>query len=256
MTLEDKFTLFTMFRNSIDNVIRYIQNADLTCPKEVDFLLVDASSEDSSIRKLRDVCNAIEGRIIRVCESSYRTTGTEACNLGLMLSPNRYIIMSASDVVFTKPGWFDVVRYLFKEKGAEFAITPSGGITALDKKIIARVGWFDEHYGNGAHVDCDFIIRVTEQGINITSMPITGYFEHEGNQEERRKQDLPDRMPIRDFTNERWFKEKWETTWPGWEDILANDLDVPLPHPPIYIHQVKRKIQEIDPHPIFRKKFA
>jgi hypothetical protein len=53
---------------------------------------------------------------------------------------------------------------------------------------------------------------------------------------------------MNDNFNEIVFKSKWESGWAGWTENST-------PHPPTHITQVQRKINEIDPHPSYTKKY-
>jgi hypothetical protein len=64
---------------------------------------------------------------------------------------------------------------------------------------------------------------------------------------------MPDRLPMHDFTNDNVFKNKWKSGWPGWEPFKNQ---AHKPHPPTHIAQVLRQKPEVDPHPIFTKKYV
>src|SRR5258706_11789846 len=98
-------TLVWSFRNRFDIFKKSILTADKTCPKYVNFCLVDGASDESTIRKLRIFCNSIKNRKIRICESAYRSTVSEAWNLGIMLSDSRYVVFISSDVEFKNRQW-------------------------------------------------------------------------------------------------------------------------------------------------------
>ena len=48
--------------------------------------------------------------------------------------------------------------------------------------------------------------------------------------------------------NEKHFKAKWSSNWPGWKDHLN---EVHKPHPPTHISQVSRLLPEINPYPLY-----
>ena len=59
---------------------------------------------------------------------------------------------------------------------------------------------------------------------------------------------------MNNFYNEDYFKEKWESVWPGWREAISQgQLD--LPHPPTSISQAKRLVAERDPHPVYTEKY-
>ena len=112
--MNKEFSLVWSFRNSIDVLIESIKSAHQYCPKRVNFCLVDAASDEDQIKKLREFCNTIEDRKIRICESAFRTTLWEAWNLGFMLTETRWVIFSSSDVLFTGDAW---LRNIVSEQG-------------------------------------------------------------------------------------------------------------------------------------------
>lgn len=252
----ENFTIAWSFRNRLDVFKKSIESADMTCPKGVDFNLVDASSTDDTIRELRVFCNSIAGRIVRICESAYRTSLSEAWNLGMMLSKNRYIIFASSDTVFLKPGWFE----LFKQaaiSGGGYILMVNHSLFCIDKKCIPLLGWFDEEFKPGPHFDVDYMIRASENNVRYLNIPNSGYYYHEDDIETTKSRlvgEVQDRLPMHDFTNEDIFKSKWESAWEGWRNAIKNGSTV-LPHPPTHITQVRRKIEEIDAHPLYTKKY-
>jgi hypothetical protein len=252
----ENFTVSWSFRNRIDIFKKSIESADATCPKGVDFNLIDASSTESTIRELRLFCNSIENRIVRICESSYRTNLSESWNLGMMLTKNRYVIFASSDTMFLKSGWFE----MFKKTaiaGGEYILMVNHSLFCIDKKCIPMFGWFDEGFSIGPHFDVDYMIRASENNIQYRNIQNNGYYFHEDDAEtikKRRIGEISDRLPMHDFTNEDIFKDKWETNWCGWRPAINSGASV-LPHPPTHISQVKRKIEEIDAHPLYTKKY-
>jgi glycosyltransferase involved in cell wall biosynthesis len=252
--MKEKYTLVWSFRNRFDVFKTSIETANMFTPKEVDFVLVDAASSDDTIKQLREYCNTITGRSIRICESSYRSSLSEAWNLGMMLTDSRYVIFSSSDVRFISNGWFEELKsHREKTEALYIMINSQHAVFLLDKKIIPLMGWFDEGFGIGAHFDCDYMIRASESGIKIENIPANGHWIHEGDHAgealKRATTECPDRLPFNTLENEIYFKSKWESSWPGWQ----NDTDHPH-HPPINIDQVTRVNPEIDSHPLYTAK--
>ena len=77
----NEYTIVWSFRNRIDVLIESIRSADENFQKEVNFCLVDAASSEETIKKLRLFLNTIEDRVVRVCESAFRTNFASHCNL-------------------------------------------------------------------------------------------------------------------------------------------------------------------------------
>jgi len=254
--MKEGYTLIWSFRNRFDVFKKSIETADKTSPKSLDFCLVDAASTDETIRKLREFCNTITDRTIRICESTYRSSLAAAWNVGMMLTENRYVMFTSTDVEFVTPTWFaDMTNYHTRTQN-EYILMENHALFLLDKKIITKIGWFDEDFEPGPHFDPDYMIRASEKGIGVSIIPRRGSYIHIGpNDNEdimRATTEVPDRLPMNNFFNEDYFKSKWKCGWPGWRDHLHKEHK---PHPPTHISQVQRIKPEIDPHPIFTKKY-
>ena len=249
----EKYTLIWSFRNRFDVLKTSIETADKFTPKEVDFCLVDAASSDETIKNLREYCNTISDRKIRICESAYRSSLSEAWNLGMMLTENRYAIFSSSDVRFISSGWFEELRSHREQTGSQYILINNHAVFLIDKMAIPKMGWFDEEFGIGAHFDCDYMIKASEAGVKLTIISANGHWIHQGDHDgediKRATTECPDRLPFNTLENEIYFKSKWSSSWPGWK----NDTSHPH-HPPTNISVVKRLKPEIDPHPIYTKK--
>jgi glycosyltransferase involved in cell wall biosynthesis len=253
--MKEGYTLIWSFRNRFDVLKKSIETADSTTPKDVDFCLVDAASSDETIRSLRELCNSIQGRTIRIAESTYRSGLGEAWNWGMMHTDNRYVIFASSDVEFINPTWFTNLLAHHNKTKSQYILIENHAVFLFDKMAIPKMGWFDEEYKPGPHFDPDFMIRASENGVGLTIIPKAGGYRHIGEQAnemvERSTKEIPDRLPMNDFFNEDYFKSKWQCGWPGWRNHIHSEHK---PHPPTNISQVKRLIPEIDPHPIYTKK--
>ena len=255
--MKNKYTLAWSFRNRKETLFRSIETADRTCPKSVDFCLVDAASDEDTIKSLRLFCSKIEGRKIRICESSYRSSLSEAWNLCMMLTENRYIIFASSDVIFLRGGWLDAIKGGLQN--SQYILMQNHAVFCLDKKAIPKMGWFDEEYIAGPHFDPDLMIRASENGINLCDVGNHGFFVHgdESDLDVRKKrfgEGIKNRLPMNSFHNEEYFQKKWSSSWPGWKGAIARG-EVHLPHPPTSISEAKRLLNEVDPHPIYTNKY-
>ena len=258
--MEEDFTIVWSFRNRLNLLKRSIKSADETTPKEVNFCLVDADSNEETIKELREFCNTITDRKIRICESSYRTTLSEAWNLGIMLSSTKNVIFASSDIHFLKPRWFEMIVSGISN-GFEYLLLQNHSVFVISKSVIPRMGWFDESFGLGPHFDVDFMIKASEKNIEVHSRWEDGIYSHNSSETEsnsfhndvsaadRVGEEMTDRLPMNDKINEVVFKEKWQSGWPGWTPTST-------PHPPTNIRQVRRIKPEIDPHPQYTKKFV
>lgn len=249
--LKNNFTIVWSFRNRFDTLKKSILSAHKFSPLNVDFCLIDAASNDNTIKNLRELCNSIEGRKIRICESSYRTTLSQAWNLGMMLSDSRYIIFSSSDVIFINSGWVEALTETIINQGSEYVLIDNHAVFGFDKKAILKMGWFDEFFKLGPHFDTDFMIRASENGVHFGILPNADYYRHgeDDDTKQRLTEDCGDRLPMNDKINEDIFRAKWFSSWPGWVPISEDFKN--LHHPPTHISQVTRRVPEVDPHPAY-----
>ena len=249
--MTSEYTLIWSFRNRIAELKDSVESADKYTSKDMKFLLIDANSDYYNIKWIHDICNNIKEREIRICETHYRTTLPEAWNLGMMLSDTRYCIFASSDVTFHRYSWY--IRLIGKY---DYVLMPNHAVFALDKAIIPKIGWFDEKFKNGPHFDCDYMIRASEANIPVLSIENENFYHHQDQPEvtkARLSSEMRDRLPMNDLYNEKYFKLKWKSNWPGWENA-ADPLN--LPHPPTNIHQVKRCLAEVDPHRMYTDRFS
>lgn len=244
------FTVVWSFRNRFDVLKQSILSAHKTCPTDVKFLLVDGASSDETIRQLRELTlsNELKNRNIKICESFYRTTCQEAWNLGLMLSDTRYVIISSSDVQFHSPEWFFHFYNLAVNTHNSYILANNHALFCLDKKMIHNVGWFDENYSHGPHVDVDYMIRASELGYNVSIFGTSSYSHGDTEEEEelRKTINLPDRLIMNNTINEDYFRRKWISSWEGWARRV---------HPPTHISQVQRAENDINFHPGYLRRF-
>jgi len=251
--MNNNFTLIWSFRNRFEILKKSILSAHKYSPLDVDFCLIDAASDEETIKQLRELCNSLEGRTIRICESSFRSSLSQAWNLGMMLTKNRYVIFSSSDVLFTNSGWVEALKEVIINQGNEYVLIDNHAVFGFDKKVIPKMGWFDEEFGIGPHFDTDFMIRASENNIRFGILQNNGYYKHgeDDDTKQRLLSDCGDRLPMNSKVNENLFKAKWSSSWPGWIPVDENYNN--LHHPPTHISQVRRMVNETDPHPIYTK---
>ena len=173
----------------------------------------------------------------------------------MMLTENRYVIFLSSDTIFVKDGWYERLRSSLVDQHREYVLIENHALFGFDKKAIPRIGWFDEDFKIGPHFDTDFMIRASEVGISFQVLPNQGYYSHGDTVEETKQRldtEVQDRLPMSLGLNDDVFKNKWQTSWPGWvSDGRGGRL-----HPPTNIHQVSRNAPEIDAHPCYTKKIG
>lgn len=252
--VKNKFTLVWSFKNRLEVFKRSILTADKTCPKSVNFCLVDGGSDDYMLRELREFCNSIKDRIIRIVETNQANTVCEAWNLGIMLSDTENIIIASSDVEFIKKEWFLVLEEAMKIN-LEYVLLQTYAVFIFKRNIIPKMGWFDEKFGLGPHFDVDHMIRASESNIKFGILLNHDFYKHGHDEIEVEKNRInikddddkvKDRLPMNNKFNEEYFKNKWKSDWEGWQNWT---------HPPTHISQVNRNFPEVDPHPMWTKKF-
>jgi len=244
-------TLIWSVKNRPDNIIKSVKTADITADPATKFLIVDAASEYENLAKLKYTVSKLE-REVKLIESYKCMTLPQAWNLGMMLCNTDNVFFASSDVVFTKQGWDKALDQFLNQ--VPYILIDNHSVFGLNLKVmIPSVGWFDENFKSGPHFDPDYMIRTYEAGLQIGSIPNT-YYIHEDDIETKEKRltsDVKDRLPMNDFFNENYFKQKWNTSWPGWKDAIERkELD--MPHPPTHISQVSRNIPEINFHPGYK----
>ena len=253
--LRPGFTLAWSFRNRPETIQRSMRSAHATCPTHVNFALVDAASTQETLQTVRATAAQLAPRDVRIAESAFRTNLGEAWNLALMLSDTRYVIFASSDVEFFDPRWFGALESTAAQ-GYEYVLIENHAVFMVDKKIIPRLGWFDENFGLGPHFDCDFMIRASEAGIRFCGLPNPQLYHHGDDREttaRRLSGEQPNRLPMNDLQNEEYFRAKWSSAWPGWANVVDKTAD--LPHPPTHISQARRRLAELDPHPFYTSKY-
>lgn len=247
-------TLIISYRNRINELTRCISSA-FTTSNINKVVLVDAASTVETNNELHEFRLKWPKKSIRIVESPYRSSLSEAWNLGMMLSDTRYVVFASSDVNFLKSGWKEVLEDSFN-KSEQYVLIYNHAVFGIDKKLITKIGWFDEGFAIGPHFDCDYMIRASEGGVSVSCVGDPGLYEHGDDPAvsgERANTDIPDRLPMNTVENEQYFKSKWASSWPGWVGYYTEDYG--FPHPPTSIRGVTRLKSEIDPHPLYTQKF-
>ncbi len=164
-----------------------------------------------------------------------------------MLSETRYVIFSSSDVEFISEEWFFQLANSVN-CGGEYVLLENHAVFIIDKAIIPKMGWFDEGFKLGPHFDSEFMLRGSEANVRFSILINNNRFYKHGDVDldTRQKNELIDRLPMNDLSNEKYFMSKWKSEWDGWSDKT---------HPPTHISQAQRQFAEIDPHPFYTKKY-
>lgn len=245
-------TLIWSTRNRTDIFKKSLISAHKYFPNEVQFLIVDAASNEEHLEDIRVLLSdQLHERKTFMIESPKRITVSQAWNLGMMLADTDFFIFASSDVDFRSEKLFRRFQLEYERTKSPYILAGNHSVFMLHKSIIEIIGWFDEKFGLGPHFDTDFMLRASEAGCDPTSIPAEGMYLHGDTDEEtleRTTSEVANRLPMNTLENEMYFKEKWESSWPGWEHYRDQ---VSKPHPPNHISQAKRKLPDIDWHPSY-----
>lgn len=245
--MNNDFTLVCSYKNRIEQLEDMVDSADRCLPVEVQFLLVDGGSTYKTLRHVSNIRDRFN-RHIRFLDCEPNTLW-QAWNYGYIHSSTRYVIYTSSDVVFQNRGILDYFKFRLNE-GYQYILAGNHAVFCVDKAALPKMGMWDEEFNNGPHADCDMLIRASEANIKIDYGPNNWYTHGDTPNEskERLSSSVEDRLPMNTLDNEKHFKSKWESNWPGWENA-PDPLN--LPHPPTHISQVKRRRMDHCPYPSY-----
>ena len=244
------FTLVCSYKNRLETLTNMLWSANSTFYLDTDFLLVDGGSDYDTLEGLRKSCGTME-RNVRFLDCEPNSLW-QAWNYGYLHCSTRYVIYASSDVVFHTAGFMEYIMSSLKV-GYQYILLGNHAVFCIDRACLPKLGMWDEKFNNGPHADCDYMIRASEAGIKVDCGPNMWYNHGDTAEEskERLGEGLKDRLPMNDLHNERWFKKKWLSNWPGWEH--APD-PTNLPHPPTSIGQVVRQYRESRSYPFLLDK--
>lgn len=247
-------TLLWSFKNRPKVLCESIKTADATCPKSVAFMLVDGCSSSDSLKEIREFIGNID-RDIRLCESHSNTTWQQAINLGIILSDTDNCIITSSDCFFVGSGWCEAIEADLEKH--DYVLADNHSLFGISKRLVARIGFLDELYGHGPHIDSDLMMRTREAGIHISNVGNRSWYRHYDPPEEekqRREGFVEDRLPMNTFENERRFKSKWGNHWDGWEAAIKLGSQH-MPHPPVHDTNIIRLKDETHPYPVIQQRY-
>jgi len=174
---------FEQTRRCLESVLRFADKS------EIEILLVDNASQDELVLWTETIQRSMQN--LHILRASRTMGEAEARNIGLKRSRGRYILLLDSSVeltgdVFTPlaktladsrvgmTGLYglctDDLRHFEESQRAEVEVV-SGLCMAFRRKLLKKVGFFDERYRFPRYMDVDFSFAVRDSGANVLITP-------------------------------------------------------------------------------------
>jgi GT2 family glycosyltransferase len=174
---------FEQTRRCLESVLRFADKSD------IEILLVDNASQDELVLWAETLQRTVQH--LHVLRASRAMGEAEARNIGLKRSRGRYILLLDSSVelmgdVFTplaktlsdpKVGitglhglCTDDLRHFEASQRTEVEVV-DGLCMAFKRKLLKKVGFFDERYRFPRYMDVDFSFAVRDSGANVLITP-------------------------------------------------------------------------------------
>lgn len=179
-------------------------------------LLIDNSGKQE--------CKEFEGLGVQIEYQKENIGVPRSWNIGLQKNHDWTFVVSSS-MVFNS-GFKTVAEQLKKYKGLMFRSNHVWHCNGINKKLIKKIGYFDENFYPGYFEDCDWDHRCSVFGIKeYGNIPIDAYCQVDGGATKDGCQVNID--PLHDY-----FKEKWggNRTRQGWGEYVNpfNNPELPL----------------------------
>lgn len=229
------FSVNVLARDSFEQTQRCLQSVlRFAGSYDIEIVLVDNASQDE-LSIWAAVLEHSDSRV-RVLRISRKTGDAEARNIGLKQSRGRYIMLLESSVEFTGDVFTLLAKTLENDSIGitglhglhtddlrHFEESQSLNVEAVDKlcmafrrKLLKKVGFFDEGYRFPYYMDIDFNFAVRDSGAEIVvtpNLPVTCYpvLQHAGLSDAEQS-----RLTKRNFYR---FLEKWGDR----EDLLEEE---------------------------------
>jgi GT2 family glycosyltransferase len=174
---------FEQTRRCLESVLRFADKSD------IEILLVDNASQDELVLWTETIQRSMQN--LHILRASRTMGEAEARNIGLKRSRGRYILLLDRSVeltgdVFTPlaktladprvgmTGLYglctDDLRHFEESQRAEVEVV-SGLCMAFRRKLLKKVGFFDERYRFPRYMDVDFSFAVRDSGANVLITP-------------------------------------------------------------------------------------
>jgi hypothetical protein len=89
---------------------------------------------------------------------------TELWNWCIMLAPTDWVLICNDDTTFN-PGWVEYLEeQIATDKYDMIHLFHYGGM-CIHKRLILKMGWFDENFRGGGFEDIDYQLRISEAGL-------------------------------------------------------------------------------------------
>jgi hypothetical protein len=89
---------------------------------------------------------------------------TELWNLSIIFAPTDWVLICNDDVTFNR-GWLEYLEeQIVTDKYDMIHLFHYGGM-CLHKRLILKMGWFDENFRGGGFEDIDYQLRISEAGL-------------------------------------------------------------------------------------------
>ena len=174
---------FEQTQRCLESIVRFAGKSD------IEILLVDNASQDGLVIWAETLRRTVQH--LQVLHVSRTMGEAEARNIGLKRSSGRYILLLDSSVELTgdlftplaktltdpKVGMTglhglctDDLRHFEKSQRAEVEVV-DGSCMAFRRKLLKKVGLFDERYRFPRYMDVDFSFAVRDSGAQIVVTP-------------------------------------------------------------------------------------
>lgn len=166
---------------------------------------------------------------------------TELWNWCIMLAPTDWVLICNDDVTFNK-GWLEYLeQQIATDKYDMIHLFHYGGM-CLHKRLILKLGWFDENFRGGGFEDIDYQLRISEAGLKDRIDRSHDFIRKEGKVEighfMNHHRDVQANGSWSGENNADWMCDKWTRKSP---------YDYKIPS--------IRKFHEIDWHPTYTYKY-
>lgn len=124
----------------------------------------DALHEDYTLIQNDFLTSAFPEDYIRSVIVPDKSSLTELWNLSIILAPTDWVLICNDDVTFN-PGWVEYLeQQIATDKFDLIHLFHYGGM-CIHKRLILKMGWFDENFNSGGFEDIDFQLRISEAGL-------------------------------------------------------------------------------------------
>ncbi len=179
--------------------------------------------------------------IVRDIVLTEKSSLTELWNWCVMLAPTDWVLICNDDVTFNE-GWVEYLEeQIATDKYDMIHLFHYGGM-CIHKRLILKMGWFDERFRGGGFEDIDYQLRISEAGLKDRVERSHDYIRTEGKVEVghfmNHIRDVQANGSWAGENNASWMCEKWARRSP-------------------YNYKIPsfRQVREPDWHPSYTKKY-